>query len=528
MGFASPVLVRELLTASRRKQYFVYRTLFLLLLFVPVLAMWRTDPAASGLRPAGAHFFGRFSQIEHWLILILAPILCGDAIAGERRRGTLDLLTVSGQTAGQIIWGKLLARFLHMELLVLSGLAVASLTTFGGGVSVGHVVAMTGQLSVLAFVACAVSMVFSVLCRSGYVATLLSFLSLLIVRTVFLDAYTLVFARPKRAAVGGTGMGAVWLDVVPSVVICVAGVCVSLVMVVVAKALLADDGTYGVRGLLRRGRGVFRRAWPGSPRRARAVGRNPVAWYLLRAGSSAEGRGLLRVAYALMGACLLIDVAAASWLPRARLLLGGHGGAGGLLLLAMLMGGTAGAVAAVGDPACRNALDLLAVAPLPSVRVVRGLLLGVVWRTLPLLGLTALHFVMVGPPLGGAGRITYTPLLAATLIGLAGAYAVAVTFGTFAALGVRNTSGAMAGALLAVLCVCVLAPFLVNLALDAGPILAWGWLRGHGRAAYASTRHADLRLLIEPNVTWALLMLGLAWAAYRGAVWAFDRRLWRG
>ena len=123
---------RELTAASRGEWYYLARAIYLVLLFTLVLSVWGIllvndfGGLSAGYAPtrrmaeAGERLLLVFAFTQLILVLAVAPAVCCDLVASERRRRTMDLLTVSGHGPWRIVWNKWLSRMLMMGLLVLS------------------------------------------------------------------------------------------------------------------------------------------------------------------------------------------------------------------------------------------------------------------------------------------------------------------------------------------------------------------------------------------------------------------------
>jgi ABC-type transport system involved in multi-copper enzyme maturation permease subunit len=74
-------------------------------------------------------------------IFLLTPAYLAGAIAGERERGTLDLLLTSHLSDREIVLGKLAARLVHLGGILLAGLPLLAATQLWGGVDFGVLLA---------------------------------------------------------------------------------------------------------------------------------------------------------------------------------------------------------------------------------------------------------------------------------------------------------------------------------------------------------------------------------------------------
>ena len=59
-----------------------------------------------------------FLQVTAWLLLFIVPIIAMALLAGERRRGTMELLLTAPVTNAGIMWGKFLGAFIFLVMLL--------------------------------------------------------------------------------------------------------------------------------------------------------------------------------------------------------------------------------------------------------------------------------------------------------------------------------------------------------------------------------------------------------------------------
>jgi len=385
------ILVRELISASRRKRYYWARAGYLVILFFFILTMWVSATQGGVLqRTFGSQTFAAFAITQFILILLVTPAACVDLLASERRRGTLDLLLVSSQSAVRIVWNKLLSRFLFAELLILSSLAAVSFISAFGGVTLDQVFRIVVALSFTALTWCSLGILFSTQFRAPHNAAAFCYILMVLgaVGAGFADelgpfipivsSYVAIFSVLGYA--GSTVLQATVGHVVGSVVVS----CLALLVAAIAVRRVAEPRKSVRRvGLIRRVRRLFRgkSARDAEEHPQRPVRGNPVAWRELYAGAGGGRRGGIHagIAYAaiLLAAFVLFGmfdddiVAMGSYMVMRLLWLGAY--------LAVMR------VAASSFAAERESktLEVLLVTPLTSAQILKGKLVGIFWNAAP-------------------------------------------------------------------------------------------------------------------------------------------------
>ena len=171
-----PVFNVEMLTSARRRRYYAIRLLYglalLLLLWSNYLSLQRR-----GYRPPEAGYstnelagfalttFTSFAGLQAAAVLALTPALVAGAVADERRRKTLHYLLASRLTGGEIVLGKLMARLLHVGVLLAVGLPVMSLLGLFGGIDPNYVLMVYAGTATTAFFLAALSILVSAVAK---------------------------------------------------------------------------------------------------------------------------------------------------------------------------------------------------------------------------------------------------------------------------------------------------------------------------------------------------------------------------
>jgi ABC-type Na+ efflux pump permease subunit len=150
--FIGPIFTRELVTAPRRWQHFVYRTLYGALLWVLIYTAWLVLAGTQIIRTVQdmAHFgstlFLVLAPLQLALMTFLAATRSASAVAQEKDKKTLLLLLMTRLSNHELVLGKLLASLLDVLVMLVSAVPIFMLLTLFGGVSgaqVGRVFLVT-------------------------------------------------------------------------------------------------------------------------------------------------------------------------------------------------------------------------------------------------------------------------------------------------------------------------------------------------------------------------------------------------
>ncbi len=145
-----PLFALEMVTSARRIRYFVVRVLYAAVL---LLGLWNVCQAFN--RPYSSAndiaavarfswiFFSYFSRLQILAVVAAGPAMAAGAIATERERRTIEYLFASTLTNAEIVFGKLLARLMHIGYLVLVGMPILSIAMLMGGIAPEAIVLLT-------------------------------------------------------------------------------------------------------------------------------------------------------------------------------------------------------------------------------------------------------------------------------------------------------------------------------------------------------------------------------------------------
>ena len=136
-----PVFNFELLTTARRGRFYAVRGAYafvLLLIFWIIHLDWAAERGGTlTVKQVGDFalvcFFG-VALGQMLLVLTLTPALVAGVIADEKQRKTLHYLLASRLSGPEIVIGKLLARMLHVGVLLAVSVPVLSMLVLLGGI----------------------------------------------------------------------------------------------------------------------------------------------------------------------------------------------------------------------------------------------------------------------------------------------------------------------------------------------------------------------------------------------------------
>ncbi len=134
----------ELVRLARRPQRMLIRCGYILAVFVTLFVVCEirfpgqtgTGISVSGdeMAKVAKKLVALILTAQTAAVILLTPVYVSDVIAGDRERGTLDLLLTSQLSERQIVLGKLLARSLDLCYLFLAGLPVLLVSQLWGAV----------------------------------------------------------------------------------------------------------------------------------------------------------------------------------------------------------------------------------------------------------------------------------------------------------------------------------------------------------------------------------------------------------
>src|SRR6478736_6797920 len=147
-----PIFSRELVTAPRRSQHFLYRGVYGTALFVLMCTAWLVLAGTQIIRSVGdmAKFgsilFFILAPLQLALMTFLAALRAASSVAQEKDKNTLILLLMTRLSNHELVLGKLLASLLDVLVMLATAAPIFMLLTLFGGVSpmqVARVLAVT-------------------------------------------------------------------------------------------------------------------------------------------------------------------------------------------------------------------------------------------------------------------------------------------------------------------------------------------------------------------------------------------------
>ncbi|HEY2415779.1 MAG TPA: hypothetical protein VGI40_26300 [Pirellulaceae bacterium] len=203
-----PIFSRELVTAPRRSQHFVYRGVYGTALFVLMCTAWLVLAGTQIIRGVGdmAKFgsilFTILAPLQLALLTFLAALRAASAVALEKDKKTLILLLMTRLTNHEVVLGKLLASLLDVIVMLITAAPIFMLLTLFGGVSpaqVARVLAVT-----LATMLAAGSLGSTIALARDKTFQALAMTALVLV--IWIGAWEAVYALAGDAAIGGVSL----------------------------------------------------------------------------------------------------------------------------------------------------------------------------------------------------------------------------------------------------------------------------------------------------------------------------------
>jgi ABC-type Na+ efflux pump permease subunit len=140
-----PIFSRELVTAPRRPQHFLYRGVYGTALFVLMCTAWLVLAGTQIIRSVGdmAKFgsilFFILAPLQLALLTFLAALRAASSVAQEKDKKTLILLLMTRLSNHELVLGKLLASLLDVLVMLVTAAPIFMLLTLFGGVSAAQV-----------------------------------------------------------------------------------------------------------------------------------------------------------------------------------------------------------------------------------------------------------------------------------------------------------------------------------------------------------------------------------------------------
>lgn len=138
---AGPILTRELTIRPRRRQFYVARAMYVLVLLLLMCTAWLVVTGTQYIRDVGdsARFGMAWFQIAAPLQALVgffaAAVIAAGSVCQEKDRRTLDLLLMTELTNRELVLGKLLGSLVTFFSMLAAGIPVFMLSALLGGIS---------------------------------------------------------------------------------------------------------------------------------------------------------------------------------------------------------------------------------------------------------------------------------------------------------------------------------------------------------------------------------------------------------
>ncbi len=138
---AGPILTRELTIRPRRRQFYIARAMYVLILMLLMGTAWLVVTGTQYIRDVGdsARFGMAWFQIAAPLQALVgffaAGVIAAGSVCQEKDRRTLDLLLMTELTNRELVLGKLLGSLVTLFSMLAAGVPVFMLSALLGGIS---------------------------------------------------------------------------------------------------------------------------------------------------------------------------------------------------------------------------------------------------------------------------------------------------------------------------------------------------------------------------------------------------------
>ena len=176
----NPVYKREITVSSRS-----FRLALILVLFNSILALVvllnmysvveQVKMTAEIQYSSFINIYVFVAVVEFVMLMFIMPALTAASVSGERERQTLDLLLTTTMKPWEIIWGKLMASFGTMFLMVMSSFPLLSVSFVYGGVTASDIFILLLCYLAVALLCGSMGICFSSIFKRSTIATVVSY-----------------------------------------------------------------------------------------------------------------------------------------------------------------------------------------------------------------------------------------------------------------------------------------------------------------------------------------------------------------
>lgn len=430
---ANPILVRVVSAGGKRFRHLVIRLVYLATLaFAVVAGVVFTQKAGGGssladLAKNATFVFKHLSNLQLFMVCILAPVFAAAAITQEKDSQTYSILLSTPLTNGQIVLGSLLSRLYFVFVLLFAGIPLFCIMMVYGGVTGDKIALSIGLAGATALLTGTLAIVISVI-KIGTGRTVFSFY--LAIAVYLIVVYSLAWVpglipaeavpapgqtdrmswlaafhpflalkvvlgetpAPEFGAVAHYGFPSSYLLAYPFYSYIVMSVLISAVLIVISlffvrRSAKEGEATLWSRLFSRRARQGRQEDSGGRTRKPRHVKRNPISWRESVTGAAAGGGALVRYLTIGIGLCLAIALLVyyvAGGLTPAQTRIWLYGIVAVELGIALFVAMTTAATSMTREKES-NTLELVLATPLTSAQIIRGKIIGLVVAAGPML-----------------------------------------------------------------------------------------------------------------------------------------------
>jgi ABC-type transport system involved in multi-copper enzyme maturation permease subunit len=145
-----PIFFRELVTAPRRPQHYIHRTVYVAALLVLMATAWLLMTGTQVIRNVGdisrfgAALFQMLAPLQLALLSFLGALTAASNVSQEKDKQTIVLLLMTRLNNSELVLGKLMASLLDVFTMLAAALPVFVMITLFGGVSLEQVARVYG------------------------------------------------------------------------------------------------------------------------------------------------------------------------------------------------------------------------------------------------------------------------------------------------------------------------------------------------------------------------------------------------
>ncbi|MFB3892782.1 MAG: ABC transporter permease [Phycisphaerae bacterium] len=185
---SNPILVKELLSTSRRGRFYLMRLAYLGLLALFVAVVWLTmvegrisaTVASDGtfvtrMADAGKKVIASIVWFQFVAAQVISIIILSNSISGELARRTFPVLLTTPISFYQIVLGKVLCGVFHVMVLLACSLPLLAIVRVFGGVPWGFVLSSVAISVCTTLLAATAAIYFSILFHKPYASALFAF-----------------------------------------------------------------------------------------------------------------------------------------------------------------------------------------------------------------------------------------------------------------------------------------------------------------------------------------------------------------